>query len=567
LTVQASSSLSPGLHQILVVNGTDSTHFVAVTVQVAEFFISPLPPVLFPYNPGGSATVTVNSLNQFSGNVNVSTVLYVFSNQNLTITPQWAVLSVTSGSSLSQQFQLTSPTPQAYEVNVTALCSGCAVAQSDSFLLDVNATDFHLTTSPAAPVIIKIGSSFKVTIRVASVLGFTGNVALTDKVMRNGIGTTLNASALLVPQGGTAVASMNVSAPYAAAPGGYAVQLNSTFGSLVHSVNVLVDVGVPITTTVLGADNGLYWNSLSNGTWNGWKSLAGSASSPPALCTSGPQSLEVVVQGIGGGVYHKTLFANGSSTLWDTPGGSTIDKPACAVLNGALYVIARGSSNGTYLNTFLLKSRAWSPSGWQILSGWTSSTPVLVATSPNRLDLMIRGTNNGIYHMEMVTGNWPTVFLFPWDSPGGTTDAPVAVVSDGTALHVVVKGADSGIYYNNLTLSAGSWAGWVGLNGGTATVPAIALDSMGTLHVVVTGLDNVVYHKAKPRGGSWTAWDSPGGSTPSAVSISTVGPDLEVVLKGTDNGIYFNYLASSGWAGWTALGGATSSKPSLATTF
>ena len=567
MTVQTGSSLSPGLHQILVVNGTDSTHFVPVTIQVAEFFITPQPPVLFPYNPGGSATITVNSLNQFSGNVNVSVVPYVFSNQNLTITPHWAVLSVASGSSLSQQFQLTSPTPQAYEVNVTAVCSGCATAQSDSYLLDVNATDFHLTTSPAIPVILKIGSSFKVTIRVASVLGFTGNVALTDKVVSNGISATLNASALLVPQGGTAGASMNISAPYTAAPGAYTVQINSTFGPLVHSVNVLVDVGVPITTTVLGADNGLYWNSLSNGTWNGWKSLTGSASSPPALCTSGPQSVEVVVEGIGGGIYHKTLFANGTSTFWDTPGGSTIDQPACAVLNGALYVVARGSNNGTYLNTFLLKSRTWSPSGWQFLSGWTTSAPVLVATSPNRLDLIIRGTNNGIYHMEMATGTWPTVFVFPWESPGGTTDAPVAAVSDGTALQVVAKGVNSGIYYNNLTLSTGSWAGWVGLNGASATVPAIALDSSGTLHVVASGLDHVVYHKAKARGGSWSAWDSPGGSTQSTVSISTVGPDLELVLRGTDNGVYFTYLASSGWASWMALGGTTFTKPSLATTF
>ena len=567
MTVQTGSGLSPGLHQILVVNGTDSTHFVAVTVQVPEFFITPQPPVLFPYNPGGSATITVTSLNQFSGNVNVSVAPYVFSNQNLTISPHWAVLSVTSGSSVSQQFQLTSSTPQAYEANVTALCSGCTVAQSDSYILDVNATDFHLTTSPTVPVVVKIGSSVKTTIRIASVLGFTGNVVLTDRVLRNGISATLNSSAVLVPQGGTAGASMNVSAPYSAAPGAYTVQLNSTFGPLVHSVNVLFDVGVPITTTVLGADNGLYWNSLSNGTWIGWNSLVGSASSPPALCTSGPQSLEVVVQGSGGGVYHKTLFANGTSTLWDTPGGSTIDQPACAVINGALYVVARGASNGTYLNTFLLKTRVWSSSGWQFLSGWASSAPVLVATLPNRLDLMIRGTNNGIYHMEMATGTWPTVFVFPWDSPGGTTNASVAAISDGTALQVVVKGADNGIYYNNLTLSTGSWAGWAGLNGATATMPAIALDSSGTLHVVATGLDHVVYHKMKPKGGSWSAWDSPGGSTPSTVSISTVGPDVELILRGTDNGIYFTYLATSGWANWTALGGVTLSKPSLATTF
>ena len=565
MTVQAASNLSPGLHQVLVINGTDSTHFVAIPIQVAEFFLSPQPTVLFPYNPGGSATATVNSLNQFSGNVNVSIVPFVFSNQNLTISPHWAVLSVTSGSSPFQQFQLTSPTPQAYEVNVTAVCNGCSVPQSDSFLLDVNATDFHLTTSPTAPLIVRVGSSSKEDIRVASVLGFTGSVALTDKVAGTGITLTLNSSSLLVPQGGLVGAGLNVSVSFAVPSGAYTVQLNGTFGPLVHSINVLVYVGVPITATVLGSDNGLYWNSLKNGTWTTWRPLAGTGISPPALCSSGPFSTEVVIQGNDGGVYHKTLFANGTSTMWDSPGGAIIDRPACAVINGALYVVVRGSNNGTYLNTFLLKTRVWSPSGWQFLGGFTPSAPVLVATPPNRMDLLVRGTNNFVYHMQLATGNWPTVFLFPWDSPGGTTKDPLAAVTDGTVLHIVVKGIDTGIYYDNLTLSTGTWAGWVYLNGSTSSAPSLAIDSTGALHLVVRGTNNGIYHKTKLKGGTWTAWDSPGGFTANSVALSTVGPDLELVVQGLDNGVYYNAFASSGWLGWLVIGGATPTEPSLVT--
>jgi len=56
------------------------------------------------------------------------------------------------------------------------------------------------------------------------------------------------------------------------------------------------------------------------------------------------------------------------------------------VIRGAVGQIYHRSYNGT----------AWS--GWNNLGGVTVSAPAAVASSANRLDLWVRGTDNGLQH-------------------------------------------------------------------------------------------------------------------------------------------------------------------------
>ncbi|HVH15540.1 MAG TPA: cellulase family glycosylhydrolase [Candidatus Angelobacter sp.] len=206
-------------------------------------------------------------------------------------------------------------------------------------------------------------------------------------------------------------------------------------------------------SVVVGSDGGLYANGFSAAGWTGWESLSGSALSQASLCSS-PGRIDLLVRGTDEGIYHKSWVNDTWLTRWDGPGGSTLDRPSCAVLNGDLFVAVRGTDNATWVDSMNLTTDQWL--SWTALGGGTVSAPVLVATpSLNRLDLVVRGTDNGIWHMAMVKGVWSGV----WDSPGGATMFAPAAVSDGSTLQVVVTGTDLGVWYTSLDLASGSWSG------------------------------------------------------------------------------------------------------------
>lgn len=183
---------------------------------------------------------------------------------------------------------------------------------------------------------------------------------------------------------------------------------------------------------VRGTDNGIYWNSYS-GSWGSWRSLGGATSSSPSLCHSGAGSAELIVRGTDNHIYHKSYSAGTWSSSWDSLGGAAKLQPVCVVVPSfyygatlhpaTLHVVVVGTDNALYYNHETLgEAPNWA--GWQSLGGATPSKPTLVYTWPDdgRLDLLVRGMDNGIYHKSyyVVTNSWST-----WDTPGGATlDTP-----------------------------------------------------------------------------------------------------------------------------------------------
>jgi hypothetical protein len=336
------------------------------------------------------------------------------------------------------------------------------------------------------------------------------------------------------------------------------MNVTGTLGLLSHSVFVTVEIPGFAVSVMVGQNGALSWNALSAGTWIGWANVGLSSPSPPALCGSSGGRLDLVARGLNNGIYHMIFLNSAWSNATNPAGGATSDQPACAVLNGLLYVVVRGLDNSIYYDTMYLTTGQWT--GWVGLGGFTSSPPLLVVTpSANRLDLIVRGIDNGIYHKAFVSGAWST----NWDSPGGSTTATPASLSDGSVLHLVVRGSDNVIYYNSLRFSTGLWLGWVSLAGTTPSAPALTQDFSGAIHLVVRGADNVLYHKSLV-GGVWSAsWDTPGGLTPVAPAVIAPGTALAVLVAGNDGRVYYNSLSSGTWSGWLGLGGSTSETPAL----
>src|SRR5437870_2547680 len=81
------------------------------------------------------------------------------------------------------------------------------------------------------------------------------------------------------------------------------------------------------------------------------------------------------------------------------------------------------------------------------------------------------------------------------------------------------------------------------------------------------GLNNVAYHILKPSGQAWNStWDDGGFSTVDQPAFLTEGSIGVAVVRGTDDGIYYNIFSINGGQskGWTSLAGATSTTPELA---
>ena len=353
-----------------------------------------------------------------------------------------------------------------------------------------------------------------------------------------------------------------------ASPMNTCVLVDDAFGSTLPeniqaaTVSVQAPAVTSLVSVVSGTDGNLYWSPFISNAWGAWSPLNGQSPSNPSLCVSSSTTAELVVRGSDNAVYHKTFTAGspGSfSATWDkNPTGIALDQPVCAVIGTTLYVVVRGASGELWFTTETLPGPNTWAATWTDLAGFSPSTPALAATAASsRLDLVVRGTNNLIYHKAFTGGVWATA----WDTsnrspvPDKTLATP-AIVSDGTQLNLVVIGTDGTLYYATLSF-AGLWSTWTSLVGSTSVTPTLVIDSANTLHLVVHGNDNAVYEKAHPSGGSWDAtWSFAGGITSGTPGAAVVGSTLYVIATGASDGrLWYNSLTGTTWAGYASMNG------------
>ena len=339
--------------------------------------------------------------------------------------------------------------------------------------------------------------------------------------------------------------------------------------------------GAPTPTflsVVVGTDNGLYWSGMYSGAsspccWSLWKPLSGLSPSAPYLCPSGPGGVELVVRGYDNNIYHKSFSAGTWSASWDkNPTGITIDQPVCAVLGSTMHVVVRGGLGSLEATSFNLTDRTWAP--WTDLQLNITSVPALTVTPLSAfgspiLDLVVRGSNNGIYHKAFFSGAWAA----KWDTAGppsmvSTIDTPTVSSLDGF-FQVIIRDPSNVLFhatgFTDFT-GKGVWSNFVFLSGSTPVAPTIVTDSSGIFHVVVRAFDNQVEEKATTIncGNCWdTPWSSSAGQTANRPAAAAAGPTLGVVVSGLDSQLWYNSFDGITWSGWLILGGLTRLDPSL----
>ena len=253
------------------------------------------------------------------------------------------------------------------------------------------------------------------------------------------------------------------------------------------------------------------------------------------------------------------------TTLAESAQAATVSTQAAAATQ--LVSVVSGTDGNLYYSPY---NGAWGP--WSPLAGQTPSSPALCASSATTAELLVRGTDNSIYHKTFTSGT-PGSFAAAWDkNPTGVTiDSPVCAVI-GTTLHLVVRGATSELFYTTFDLTAHTWAAsWTDLLGSSPSTPALAATpSLTRLDLVVRGGNNQIYHKAFTAGAWAAAWDSSNrlpvpDKTIASPVIASDGSILHVIVIGTESNLWYATLTFAGaWSTYTSLAGAASVPPALA---
>lgn len=318
---------------------------------------------------------------------------------------------------------------------------------------------------------------------------------------------------------------------------------------------------------IRGTDNDIYHTqfNISTETWSGWTKIPGKTSDIPALAGLSSYDKHLVVRGTDNGIYHKIFnFSTGTWSNWTQIPGYTLSSPALLGVGTTLYMVVRGTDNGIYFNSWTSVG-GWS--GWQSLNGFTIDVPA-IASRPTDLHVVVRGSDNGIYDkvMNLSTGTWSS-----WTQiPGATISSPTLAswtynvnITWPYALTLVVRGSDNGIYHKDFTYN--SWSEWSKVPGATADKPSMfrAQRELGTEkieYLAVRGTDNNIYW-GKFTNYSWSGWTNVPGTTlsypvigkdPNSMSstmclLAVRGPDNLVWVMGVDP---LEYLAGIDQALW-----------------
>lgn len=199
------------------------------------------------------------------------------------------------------------------------------------------------------------------------------------------------------------------------------------------------------------------------------------------------------------------------------------------------------------------------------LGATATASPALVRVDDTHASAFVRGADGALWLDTLAGSTWPTT----WTSLGGPTSGqtlgqPAAYGSSGGRLDVFVRGTDNGAYRR--TFSGGSWGSWTSLGGTITDAPTVAFTSPTSWTMFARGSDGQVWLRTSSS--SWSGIGAPNGKPiygrPSAVT-DTHG--TYVAVRTADDHVWWRSENTSGvWGNWIDLGGVVSGSPTLLAT-
>jgi len=218
---------------------------VRLTVVVNDFGFTINPTsISFASGSTATATVTLTSLNGFTGPIILSTGAIVPTTPPLAITYSPSSVTLTAGATITSTatFSASPTAATTYHAQVKAT-SGTRVKTSTALTIQVTTAtatpDFILRASPTSLSILP-GSTGPSTITVAPLNGFTGTVNLATTVSPS-TGLTVSLSSTSIA-GGFGNSTLTISSQSSTPSGTYNVTVTGTSGTLTHTIAVTVIV-------------------------------------------------------------------------------------------------------------------------------------------------------------------------------------------------------------------------------------------------------------------------------------------------------------------------------------
>jgi hypothetical protein len=220
------------------------TEFLKATTQSADCAISASPSSLT-ITSGSSATstITVASLNGFTGTVNLSANS---SPAGLSVSMNPSSITLSSGSSAASTLTVStqSSTPSGTYI-ITVNGSSGSLSHSTTISLTVSSGsstgDFSISPNPSSVNLIR-GASATSTITLTSLSGFSGTIQLSASTSSGNLKASLSSSSIVLTSGGSGTSILTLRTGHKAPVGTYTVILTGTSGSVSHSVTITVQV-------------------------------------------------------------------------------------------------------------------------------------------------------------------------------------------------------------------------------------------------------------------------------------------------------------------------------------
>ncbi len=228
----------------------------------------------------------------------------------------------------------------------------------------------------------------------------------------------------------------------------------------------------------------------------------------------------------------------------------------CAQNANSLDVFVQGTDHALWYTHW--DGTKWS--SWKSLGGSLTSSPAATSPATGVIDVFARGTTGSLYEKTSTNGggSWGA-----WTSLGGqiaSGTGPAAYSSGAGHLDVFVEGTNGALWHKSYT---GTWSGWQSLGGSLTSSPAATSTSAGVIDVFARGTNGAIWQKTTTNGGgSWSNWASLGGQIASGTgpAACSSGSHLGLFVEGTTGALYQKTWTGS-WSGWVDFGGALTSSP------